>query len=230
MYGSFFGNAITSVSEIFFGRTIILMPLWINPTDEPLTLLILSIALGFLQIITGLCLKLYIQIKHKRVQEGIFDTGSWILTLSGLGILSAGLVATPLIKAGIFLSVAGVIMLITTQGRHKKNVFLKIASGFLSLYNITSYISDILSYSRLMALGLATGVIAEVVNILGGLGGNSYIGVIMYVLVFIIGHGLNFAINMLGAYVHTNRLQYVEFYSKFYEGGGKAFIPFGSRY
>ncbi len=230
MYGGFFGNAITSVGEIFFGRTLILRPLWINPTQEPLTLLIFSIALGFLQIITGLCIKLFIEIKSGRIKDGIFDTGSWILTLSGLGILSAGIAVRPLLPTGIFISITGVLMLIATQGRNKKNIFLKISGGVLSLYNITSYISDILSYSRLMALGLATGVIAEVVNILGGLGGNSAVGVIMYILIFTVGHCLNFAINMLGAYVHTNRLQYVEFYSKFYEGGGRAFTPFGSRY
>ena len=126
--------------------------------------------------------------------------------------------------------IAGVILLIATQGRHQKNPIMKLFSGILSLYNITSYISDILSYSRLMALGLATGVIAQVVNILGSLGGRSIIGVIMYILVFLIGHSMNFAINMLGAYVHTNRLQYVEFYSKFYEGGGRQFVPFGKKY
>ncbi|MBQ7974476.1 MAG: V-type ATP synthase subunit I, partial [Clostridia bacterium] len=230
MYGSFFGNAITSIGEIFFNRRLILRPLWINPTAEPLKLLIFSIALGFIQIITGLTIKLFIQVKNGRIKEGIYDTGSWIVTLLGLGIVSAGIGFSPLKAPGAIITLIGVIMLITTQGREKKNIFLKISGGILSLYNITSYISDILSYSRLMALGLATGVIAEVVNILGGLGGNSPAGIIMYCGIFIVGHGLNFAINMLGAYVHTNRLQYVEFYSKFYEGGGKAFIPFGSRY
>ncbi len=230
MYGSFFGNAITSIGEIFLGRRLILRPLWINPTQEPLTLLIFSIALGFIQILTGLCIKFYIQLRHGRITEGLLDTGSWILTLSGLGILSAGIAYEPLTTPGVIITAIGALSLVTTQGRDKKNIFLKITGGFLSLYNITSYISDILSYSRLMALGLATGVIAEVVNILGGLGGNSLTGIIMYILIFIIGHSLNFAINMLGAYVHTNRLQYVEFYSKFYEGGGRAFVPFGSRY
>ena len=108
-----------------------------------------------------------------------------------------------------------------TQGRHKKGIIGKALGGVVSLYGITSYVSDILSYSRLMALGLATGVIANVVNILGTISGN----IAMFVVISIIGHGMNFAINMLGAYVHTNRLQYVEFYSKFYEGGGRAYKP-----
>ena len=230
MYGSFFGNLFASVAETFFGRKIVLRPLWIDPTGEPLTLLIFSIALGFIQIITGLCIKLYSELRLGNIKDGLLDTSPWIITLSGLGLTAAGISFPQLQKAGILVLIAGVILLILTQGRKQKNPVMKLFSGILSLYNITSYISDILSYSRLMALGLATGVIAQVVNILGSLGGKSVIGVMMYILVFIIGHSMNFAINMLGAYVHTNRLQYVEFYSKFYEGGGKRFVPFGRKY
>ena len=119
------------------------------------------------------------------------------------------------------MAVVGGVGLVLTQGRSNKNIIMKFFGGVLSLYDITSYIGDILSYSRLMALGLATGVIASVVNILGSLTGN----IVLFIIISIFGHALNFAINMLGAYVHTNRLQYVEFYQKFYEGGGKRFQP-----
>ncbi len=230
MYGSFFGNLFASVAETFFGRRVILRPLWIDPTGEPLTLLIFSIALGFIQIITGLIIKLYSQARLGKIKEGILDTLSWIIALTGLGLTAAAIAAPQLKNIGFTLLILGAAFLILTQGRHKKNPVIKLFSGLLSLYNVTSYISDILSYSRLMALGLATGVIAQVVNILGSLGGRSVVGIIMYILIFAVGHSMNFAINMLGAYVHTNRLQYVEFYSKFYEGGGRKFIPFGKKY
>ena len=85
---------------------------------------------------------------------------------------------------------------------------------------------DVEKVKRVLALGLATGVIAQVVNQMGSMGGKSVFGVILFVIVFIIGHVFNIAINLLGAYVHTNRLQYVEFFGKFYEGGGRAFHPF----
>ena len=117
--------------------------------------------------------------------------------------------------------------MVLTQGRDKKNVFARLLSGVISLYDVTSYVSDALSYSRLMALGLATGVIAQVVNTMGSLGGGGIVNGIVFAVVFVVGHALNFAINCLGAYVHTNRLQYVEFFSKFYEGGGRAFSPLG---
>ena len=95
----------------------------------------------------------------------------------------------------------------------------------MSLYNITGYFSDVLSYSRILALGLATGVVASVVNIMGSMAGNGIIGVILFIIVFTAGHVLNLAINALGAYVHSARLQYVEFFGKYYEGGGKKFDP-----
>ena len=104
-------------------------------------------------------------------------------------------------------------------------------SGFCSaydIYGVTSWLWDVLSYSRLLALGLATGVIASVVNMMGSMVGGGVLGAIVFILVFLVGHLLNFLINLLGAYVHTNRLQYVEFFGKFYDGGGLAFRPFRS--
>ena len=219
MYGSFFGNAIPVVSGVFFGREIVLKPLWLDPVKEPLTLLIFSVALGLIQILVGLFLKFYILLRQGQALSAVFDVGFWILVLIGIGIFALG------INIGIYMAVAGVIGLILTQGRHKKNIFAKIFGGILSLYDVTSYVSDALSYSRLMALGLATGVIAQVVNTMGTLSGGGVLGAVVFAVVFVIGHSLNFAINCLGAYVHTNRLQYVEFFSKFYEGGGKAFKP-----
>lgn len=115
------------------------------------------------------------------------------------------------------------------SGRENKNFGVRIALGAYDLYNVTGWLSDVLSYSRLLALGLATGVIASVMNEIGSMFGNNVIGVIGFSVVFIVGHTLNLAINLLGAYVHTNRLQFVEFFGKFYEGGGRPFEPFKSK-
>ena len=112
------------------------------------------------------------------------------------------------------------------SGRSHKNPVLRLALGLYDIYNITGWLSDLLSYSRLLALGLATGVIAQVINQMGSMVGDGILGAIVFILVFIIGHTFNLAINMLGAYVHTCRPQYVEFFGKFYEGGGEAFHPF----
>ena len=137
--------------------------------------------------------------------------------------LGTGALAT----AGKYMAIAGAAGLVLTQGRSKKNFFARILGGFTGLYSVTSYLSDILSYSRLLALGLATGVISNVVNTMAVMGGKSIVGVIMLIAIFLFGHTLNLLINLLGAYVHTNRLHYVEFFQKFYEGGGKKFSPFG---
>lgn len=227
LYGSFFGDAIYRISLTFFGKEIALSPVWIDPVKEPLTLLIFSVVLGVLQILTGLIIKFYVDVKRGDKVSAIFDTGSWILILLGIGILASGYAfgMDILFKAGALVSGLGALMVILMKGRETKNPVARIFNGILGLYDITSYVSDALSYSRLMALGLATGVIAQVVNIMGSLVGNGILGMIVFVIVFIAGHALNFAINALGAYVHTNRLQYVEFYSKFYEGGGRAFSP-----
>ena len=107
-----------------------------------------------------------------------------------------------------------------------RNAFGKIGSGLYAVYNtISGYLSDILSYARLLALGLVTGIIGSVVNMMGALPTNKVAKAIVLAVVFVFGHTVNFGINVIGAYVHTNRLQYVEFFSKFYNGGGKKFTP-----
>ena len=116
--------------------------------------------------------------------------------------------------------------MVLTSSRSSKNIIVRLLGGLYGLYNIASgYLSDILSYSRLLALGLATGSIAGVINMLGVMPSNLVVKGILLAVVFVVGHALNMAINVLGAYVHTNRLQFVELFSKFYEGGGTAFNP-----
>ena len=124
------------------------------------------------------------------------------------------------------LAIVGAVGIVLMSGRSSKNPGIRIALGAYDLYNVTGWLSDALSYSRLLALGLATGVIASVINQMGSMMPNNIFGIIGFVVIFIVGHLLNLAINLLGAYVHTNRLQFVEFFGKFYEGGGRPFNPF----
>lgn len=128
-------------------------------------------------------------------------------------------------QIGMICFIVGLGMIVIFGGRKSKSLVGKIFGGIPKLYDITSFASDILSYSRLMALGLATGVIAQVFNLLGTMG-SGVVGFILFLVVFVVGHSINLGINALGAYVHTIRLQYVEFFSKFYEGGGRPFQPF----
>ncbi len=120
-----------------------------------------------------------------------------------------------------WVTLAGAAALVLTQGRSKPTIVGKLVGGLASLYNITSYFGDILSYSRIMALMLAGGIIASIVNVLGSLQGSIFV----FIIVFLIGHSFNIGINIIGTYVHAARLQYLEFFSKFYVDGGKPFRP-----
>ena len=237
MYGSFFGDMLQLVSKTFFNKNFYLPPLFINTTKSPLLLLIFSILIGVLHVCVGLIIKLYILLKHKNFKEAIFNVLGWVLILAGAGIYMAAstieqtniskfLNIKMVYKIGVYTAIVGAVSILIFSGYKNKGI-MKILGGLINLYGITSYISDVLSYSRLMALGIATGVIANVVNILASMSGPSFFGAVLFVIIASLGHSLNFGINILGAYVHTNRLQYVEFFSKFYVGGGRAFSPFG---
>ncbi len=232
LYGSFFGNAVSVISNGFFHANIELKPILFDPVKDPLKLLIISVAMGVVHILTAYTLKFITLWKAKKKLDAIYDAGLWIMLLTGISLIAVwfGAGANFLKMPALILSGMGAGGLILFAGRANKNIFLRLMSGVVSLYDLTGFLSDALSYSRLMALGLATGVIATVANLMGSLFGFGFPGGILFWIVFIAFHLINFAINMLGAYVHTNRLQYVEFFGKFYEGGGRKFEPFSKKY
>lgn len=227
-FGSFFGVDI--ITPIYTGLTGAPLPFkypFINPlAGDALAMLILSLGLGFVQIIAGLVTKLVITAKDSGWLDAILDSGLWITTLSGFAVMAVGLVTLPVLQtvglAVAFGSMAGIAL---TGGRKKKGI-MKLFGGIANLYDITGFVSDLLSFSRLMALGLTTAAMSMVFNKLGVMVSAGLAGKIFMILILLVGHAVNFGLNALGAYVHTLRLQYVELFSKFYEGGGRAFIPF----
>ncbi|MDY5577854.1 MAG: V-type ATP synthase subunit I [Lachnospiraceae bacterium] len=238
MFGGFFGDLVTVVAATFFHKEVSLPALWFEPLNDPMRLLLYSLLFGIIHLFTGLAIKGYMMIRDHKYLDCLYDVGFWFALLIGLIfiLLPSDLFASIAGQKFIFpafvgvmakvLTVVGLVGIILMAGRRKKNPALRIALGLYDIYGITSWLSDILSYSRLLALGLATGVIAQVVNSMASMMGDGIMGAIFFIIVFIIGHTLNIAINLLGAYVHTNRLQYVEFFGKFYEGGGRPFEPF----
>ena len=239
MFGSFFGDAVNVIATTFFNRPDIrLAPLWFEPVSLPMKLLVFAFGLGILHLFIGLGIKFYSCVKNGSLADGIYDAIFWYMLVGG-GIVylltmpmfteMLGLTFTLPAVAGTVAAYAaaiGFVGIVLTSGRESKNWVKRILKGLYGAYGVSSYLSDILSYSRLLALGLATSVISTVFNKMGSMMGGSIPGAIIFILVFLIGHSLNLAINALGAYVHTNRLQYVEFFGKFYEGGGRKFEPF----
>ncbi len=243
LFGGYFGDAIDVVARTFFHVNVpeggLVKALWFVPLNDPMKLLLYSMAFGLIHLFTGLGIKGYLLVRDKKYLDFFCDVVLWYVFLIGLllMLIPSSLFASisqmdpsafppAMSAAGKALAVIGLIGLVLMSGRSSKNMVLRLALGLYDVYNVTGWLSDVLSYSRLLALGLATGVIASVVNQMGSMMGDSIPGAIVFILVFIIGHAMNLAINLLGAYVHTNRLQYVEFFGKFYEGGGKPFEPF----
>lgn len=239
LFGGFFGDAITVVSNVFFHKNIELKALWFVPLNDPMRLLMYSMVIGIIHMFLGLGIKGYMLLKDNKIVDFICDVLLWYSLLIGLILLllPTDLFASISQMTFVFpvwltilskaLTIIGLVGLLLMSGRRKGNKWaIRIALGAYDIYNVTGWLSDLLSYSRLLALGLATGVIASVVNSMGSMIGDGPVGIIVFIIVFIVGHTLNLAINLLGAYVHTNRLQYVEFFGKFYEGGGRAFNPF----
>ncbi len=229
LFGSWFGDIVQVVGREFFHKEIGSIALWFQPLDDPIKLLLYSFALGILHLFLGVAVSFRMTWKEGKKLDAFLDTIPVYLTVLGVAPLAAGIltnVPSVLKTIGTYMMIAGVILLVLTSGRHSKSVFGKFFGGIYALYNTaTGYLSDILSYSRLLALGLATGSIASVINLIGTMPENTAVKAVLLIIVFIVGHTANLAINLLGAYVHTDRLQFVELFSKFYTGGGREFAP-----
>ncbi len=212
LFGSFFGDAVPVLCNLLNIEQVQLWKL-IDPLEQPMVMLIASLALGAVHLVCGMAINAILLIKDGKALDALFDVGSWWLLFAGIALGALG-------KTWL-VCIAGATALVLTQGRSKPTLAGKLIGGLASLYDITSYLGDILSYTRLMALMLASSVIASVVNVLGSLSGS----IIVFVVVFLVGHAFNMGISIIGTYVHAARLQYLEFFGKFYKDGGRAFAP-----
>jgi V/A-type H+-transporting ATPase subunit I len=195
--------------------------LLIDPLVDPMKFIVLALALGFIQVWLGTLLNLISGLKQKNYLQSILVQGGWLLLVPALIVyaLTKQKVAGMLALAGA----AGVVFFAAP----KRNPFARFFGGLYSLYDISKYLGDILSYTRLFALGLSTGVIAMVVNTLAQTAlGIPWLGWLLAGLIFLGGHTFNLAISFLGAFVHSMRLQFVEFFTRFFQPGGKPFRPF----
>lgn len=205
------------------------IPGLINPTTDYNTILKLSIVIGLIHVFVGLGAKAYMQIRDGKPLDAFYDVGLWYLTLTTVILLLLGKymgfnpIAMKVIKYIMILSMIGIIL---TGGREVKNIGGRIGLGIYSLYGISGYMGDLISYARLMALGLSGGFIALSVNQICAMVGFKPATIIFVIIIFVFGQTFNILLSLLGAYVHSARLIYVEFFGKFYEGGGKEFKDF----
>lgn len=209
-----------------------------NPIDKALQVLLIALALGVLNQFLGIIMLMVRNIRQGDVKSAIYDGGFWLILLPGAIVLMAGMfVSVPgaWTTAAWITCAVGATGLVLTAGRNEKSLTAKIAVGIVSLYGIvgsygiTAFIGDTLSYSRLLALGLTTGIVAMCFNMIASMTRDWPwgIGLIVFTVLLIAGHLLNFFLSVLGGFVHSARLVFVEFFGRFYQGGAPRFQPLG---
>jgi len=217
LYGSYFGATIPGMWRL------------IDPASQYNDLLIGSIVFGVVHIFVGLAIKAYMLIRDGKSLEAVYDVLFWYMALMGgiVYLIFKLMNLSPVVaNVSMWVMIAGMAGIVLTGGREAKGIGAKLGGGLYSLYGISSYVGDFVSYSRLMALGLSGGFIASAINMIAGMISGSWVGMIFIPVILVAGHLFNMFLSFLGAYVHTSRLMYVEYFGKFYEGGGKPFKDF----
>jgi V/A-type H+-transporting ATPase subunit I len=208
----------------------------VNPIEQAVLMLVVSIAIGIINQFYGIALKAYGLIRKGRILDALYDAGLWYIVLPGFLIVSGSLffdIPSWALNVGFGMLIAGGIGLVFTQGRDADGLAAKFGAGLISIYGImgsygcVSFLSDILSYSRLIALGLTTSIVGLAVNIIAKLVRDEIpaVGIVLFVVVLVVGHIFNFLVSMLAAFVHPARLIFLEFFNRFYESGGVEFTP-----
>lgn len=196
----------------------------LNVMGDPMTVLVFSLAVGLVQILVGMAVKFWMLCRDGKVVDAILDVGTWWVIFAGIALFALGIgnvAGFPVVL------IIGCLMLLG-QGRSAKG-FGRVTAVIGAVYNgVTGYFGDVLSYSRLMVMMLAGSVIGQVFNILGAMPGGGLppvIGIPIFFVIFIVGHAFNIGLNVIGTYVHTSRLQYLEFFKQFYQEGGRPWRP-----
>lgn len=231
LMGGWFGNGLDILPPALGGiRDFLKRFVIVDPLTNPIYVLGVSLGLGIVQIWVGIALKLVSRLQAGEVFDTIMEEGSWLFFIPSVIVFALSSTrplgpVTP--TAGKWLAIAGAIYVMVAAGRRQKVIFLKPFSAVMGLYGSIGYVGDVLSYARLLALGLATGVIAIVVNQIATLALQiPIVGIVGAVIILAGGHIFNLLVNTLGSFVHSGRLQFVEFFTKFFEGGGQGFHPF----
>lgn len=209
--GGFFGDAPKQIAAMMGFE--FSMPALIDPLSNPFPVLIAALVIGLIQMLFAVCINGYMLVRDRQMADAFWEVAPIFVVLAGIALGAMGITW--------WLAIVGTVMVVYAQGRASESIGGKIGNGLYGLYSFASgWFGDILSYSRLMALMLAGSVVAQVFNTLGAMGGP-----ILFVIVFLVGHALNIALNLIGCFVHAVRLQYLEYFGKFYREGGRAFAP-----
>jgi V/A-type H+/Na+-transporting ATPase subunit I len=207
-------------------------PVWVNPMENPTAILNVALILGIIQIWVGYAVAAYGNIRRKWYFAALVDQASTFLVLAGLtgiGLMVLNTIPANALNLCLAMAAVGGVVIVATAGRRERSIAGKVGFGVLGLYNTAiGYLSDILSYSRLWALGMVTGAMAATVNLIAAEVNRMIpvVGIVFAILIFVVGHSATFLINALGAFVHTIRLQFVEFFTKFFRETGRPFRPF----
>ncbi len=221
VFGSYFGVSAADLGIWY----------WFNPIEKPMNMLILSLAMGIFQMCFGIGINMVALFKQHKPFQAICSAFSWYFLIIGLAMVALGGKIAIVKTLGWVMLALGLAMLLIA-GTFGKKGFGKVSGAFSNVYGIVNFFSDLMSYTRIFGLGLATAVIGMVFNQIGLVIMNlmpvKFLGWIAFAIIAIIGHVFNLGINALGSYVHNSRLQFVEFFGKFYNGGGRLMRPLGS--